>query len=150
MPRARVALICMTLACPLLVPAAPVEAKSATSVMIRQINKFRRAHGVRPMRASSSLNRSARRWSRRQMRSGYYGHGRRVYASRRFRWRGEVIMKHGSRWPRVMYTLRAWKRSSGHRRILLSRTFRWVGGGYSTGRFRGRRATIWTVQVGRK
>jgi uncharacterized protein YkwD len=43
-----------------------------------------------------------------------------------------------------------WLRSPSHRAVILTRSMNLVGAGMVRGRFRGRRATIWVVQTGRR
>jgi uncharacterized protein YkwD len=117
--------------------------------MAAEINSVRQAHGLRPLRLSGSLNRSSSRYARRLLRADWFGHASRIHASPRFRVLGEVLEMHRGRRARVRGALRAWLRSPGHRAVLLSPRFRWVGLGVDTGRFRGRTTTIWVGQFGR-
>ena len=116
--------------------------------MIEQINKARVNRGRAPLRPSRSLIRSSRAFSRWQMRRDYFGHVSRIRASRRFERLGEVLAFHWGRRARIRRTGWLWLNSSAHRAIILSRSFRRIGAGVAKGRFRGRRAVIWTVQVG--
>jgi uncharacterized protein YkwD len=128
---------------------ASAEAASPSTVLVRKINEFRKAHHLRPLRVSGSLRHSARAYSRRMMRRGYFGHGSRITASRRlFRRVGEAIELHRGRRARASLALRTWRRSPSHRALLLSPTFRWIGAGRTMGRFRGHRSTIWVIQLG--
>jgi uncharacterized protein YkwD len=45
--------------------------------------------------------------------------------------------------------VRAWLASPVHREIILSGVYRYIGIGWATGRFQGRRATVWVVRFGR-
>jgi uncharacterized protein YkwD len=126
---------------------ASAEAVSPSTALVKKINKFRKAHGLRPLRVSGSLRHSARAYSRTLMRRGQFRHGR--TASRRlFRRVGEVIEFHSGRRARASLALRTWRRSHSHRALLLSPTFRWIGAGRAVGNFRGRPTTIWVVQLG--
>jgi uncharacterized protein YkwD len=125
-------------------PATPRES------MLRQINAMRAYVGVHPLRLSGSLNRSSYRYSRYLMRRDRFGHASTIRASRRFRVLGEVLEMHRGRRAQVGATFRAWMRSPGHRHVLLSRRFYWIGLGRVAGRFHGRRATIWVGQLGRR
>ena len=150
MVRARTLLVAVLL-CAVLLPAAPTEAKRPpVGQMIGAINDFRRAHGLRRLGASSSLNRSARNYAWSMMRRGYFGHSSRIRASRKFSFKGEVLEMHPGSWPRPRVALRNWKRSGPHRSALLNRGFRQVGGGYARGRYRGRRTVMWVVHLGRR
>jgi uncharacterized protein YkwD len=117
--------------------------------MVASINKVRARHGLPPLRTSRSLNRSARRFSRRLMRSGSFGHASRVQASGRFRTLGEALGMHLGRGVGIRSTVRMWLRSPGHRAIVLTRSMRWLGVGLAKGRFHRRRAAIWVLQTGR-
>ena len=76
------------------------------------------------------------------MRKDWLGHA----SLRAARVRGEVIEMHSGGYSRVARTVRNWLNSGGHRAILLSRSFHVVGAGKSTGRFGGRRSTIWVAR----
>ena len=121
-----------------------------SALMIERINAVREARGLPKLRTSPSLNRSSRRYARYQMTRNYFGHLRRIRASRKFRWLGEIVAIHRGRRARVRSTVRRWMRSPGHRAAILSRRFRWAGAGVSRGRFRGPRAVIWVVHFGRR
>jgi uncharacterized protein YkwD len=129
-------------------PAAPARIDDAERHMAQAVNDFRRAHGRSGVRMSHSLMRSSARYSNFLMRNDVFGHASRIRASRRFRRLGEVLELHSGRQPQVERALRRWANSPGHRAALLHRRFRWVGAGRSVGRWRGRRMTIWTVQLG--
>jgi uncharacterized protein YkwD len=141
------ALVCLSLAVP---AAAPARVDNSERMMVEVINDFRQAHGLRKVRASGSLMGSSQRFSNRLMRTDQFGHAARIQASRRFRRLGEVLELHRGRRARVRSTLRRWENSPGHRAALLDPKFRWVGAGRTAGRWRGHRATIWTVQLGNK
>jgi uncharacterized protein YkwD len=147
MTRIRIAVVCLFLVGLLAVPAAPAQA-GAGRTMIRKINNVRQNHGLRPVRRAPSLARSARRYARVMMSRDFFGHGSRIRAPRRFSRRGEALAMMPGYRPRTRRTLRMWLRSPGHRALVLSPAFRFMGAGYSRGRFRGRRATIWVLHLG--
>ena len=123
--------------------------KDRASSLAHQINHFRAAHGKPPLRLSARLSTSARAYSSHLMRSRRFGHGARIHAAGRWRVLGEVLaLGRGRR--RGRWALRTWKRSAGHRAILLDGRFRAIGLGRASGRLGGWPATIWTVQVGRR
>ena len=128
--------------------AAPIASASADP-MVGKINRARRRHGLRPLRASGSLARSSRRFGRYLMRTDSFGHDSHIWASGRFRLKGEVLAMHGGHRARRGSTIRGWMRSPAHRSVLLSSRYRAVGATPVRGRFGGRRATIWVAQVGR-
>ena len=150
MTRARSLLICSAIACFILVPAGEANAISASQLMIRKINSFRHAHHLRGLRSNSYLSRSSVNYARYMIRHDTFRHARASSAKRRFRRFGEVLEMHSGARARVAATLRAWRRSPGHRRVLLDRRVRYVGAGAAVGRFNGRRSTVWVVRVGRR
>ena len=150
MTRARMLAVAAVLIVSLLVPAAPAAAESPVGKMIRKANTYRAHRGLPPLRVSRSLNHSSHRYASSMMRSGYFGHSRRIQASRRFRRLGEIIAMSRGRRARVNAAFNAWRHSPGHNAILLDGSFRWVGAGYTKGRFRGRSTTMWVMHFGRK
>ena len=152
MVRARRSLVvCILMTCALVLPAAsPAEASSPSKVMVSKINKFRKAHGLRPVHMSGALNRSSYRYARYMMRHHYFGHASHIHASGSFRMLGEVLAMHQGRHPRPSLAVNGWKRSAIHRRVLLHPAFRYIGAGRAYGRFHGRRSMMWVVQLGKK
>jgi uncharacterized protein YkwD len=148
MPRLRTLVPSMALACVLLVPAPPAQGASAKTQMVWKVSQFRKMNGIGGVRQSRSLNRSARRYARRMLRRGYFGHAGRIHTSPRFRHRGEIIAMHPGGRARVARTLRMWANSPGHRAVMLDRSFDWVGAGKVTGRWHGRRYSFWVVHFG--
>jgi uncharacterized protein YkwD len=82
------------------------------------------------------------------MRTGTFGHARRIRASDRFTRLGELLAWHPGRSPRASRTVRRWVRSPSHSPLLLGRRFRFVGVGRVHGKRRGRRRTTWVVHLG--
>jgi uncharacterized protein YkwD len=150
MTRARMLVVAAALIASLLVPAAPAAADSPVAKMIRKANVYREHRGLPKLKVSRSLNSSSRRYAGRMMRSGYFGHSRRIQASSRFRRLGEIIEMHRGHRTGVNIAFRAWRRSGSHNAMLLDRRFRWVGAGVRKGRFHGRRTTMWVMHFGRK
>jgi uncharacterized protein YkwD len=128
-------------------PAAASPGRSAQ--MAAAINKVRARQGLPALRTSASLNRSARRFSRRLIRSGRFGHASRVQASGRFRSLGEALGMHLGEGLGIRSTLRLWLRSPAHRAIVLTRSMRWAGVGVAKGRYHRHSAAIWVLQTGR-
>ncbi len=130
--------------------AGPAEAKEETGNMIRAINAFRASHGVKPLRTSRRLGRSAESYSQWMADTGFFRHrARRFYeaAARRYGCFGEVLARTTGRRAAVRETVRGWIRSPMHRSVILDPDFGWAGAGRATGLFGGAR-TLWTVQVG--
>jgi uncharacterized protein YkwD len=144
----RIAAACVLASLTLALPA-PAEAHHAANVMVSKINKVRARHGLPPLRSSPSLKRSSRRFARTMIRRDFFGHRSRVSASHRFRRLGEAIAMHSGGRPGVRGTLRGWLRSPSHRKLVLTRSRRYVGAGMARGRLGRGRAVIWVMQVGR-
>jgi len=130
------------------VPTSHAAPGAAPKLMVNDINKARRAHGVAPLRQSSSLRRTSMRYAGFMLHSGYFGHLARIRASGRFRRLGEIIAFHSDSRLRIRETVRRWLKSPPHRAAMLSRRFRLAGAGTRNGRFRGRRSRTWVVQFG--
>ena len=145
MTRIRIAAACLLIAGMSLTAAGPASA--GAPAMVKKINKVRAKHGLRALRHAPSLTRSAGAYARVMMSRDFFGHSSHIRAPRRFRRLGEAIAYHRGRRP-ARRSLRNWLRSPGHRALLLSPSFRYIGAGVSTGRFQGRRATIRVVHLG--
>jgi uncharacterized protein YkwD len=129
--------------------AAGASAKATPETkLLRAINKVRAQHGLGTLETSKSLTRSAKRFGSKLMRADRFTHAARPQVSRRFSTAAEVLgFTHG--WARRPgKVVRMWLRSAGHRPILLSPDYRYVGGTPVRGRFGRDRATIWVVQFG--
>ena len=146
MTRARIAVACMLVAGTIAVPAAPAAADAPA--MVKKINDVRANHGLRPLRHAPSLTRSASSYASVMMSRDFFGHSSHIRAPRRFRRLGEAIAYRRGYRRSTSGTLRAWLQSPGHRALILSSTFRFVGAGLSMGSCRGRAATIWVVHLG--
>jgi uncharacterized protein YkwD len=133
-----------------LVPAAAAGAEPTSLKLIDQVNEVRAQHGLRALRPSKSLERSSFAYAGHLMRTGRFAHARRIHASSRFRSLGEALAYHSGRSLRQAKIVRMWLASPGHRALLLSRSFRWVGAGHARGRFGGGPATIWVLHLGRR
>jgi uncharacterized protein YkwD len=149
MPRFRILVLCALVAC-LIVPALPAApaAASAESRMLDKINSYRAKHGLPKVRRSKSLTRSAERYSWKMMRSGYFGHAGRIHASSSYRRLGEILAYTSGLRPKASDAFRMWLNSGGHRAVIMDRGFRYAGVGAASGRFQGRKATLWTVHFG--
>jgi len=84
------------------------------------------------------------------LRSGYFGHLSTIRGPGRYRSLGEIILLHPGLHGRPRVAVRYWARSSGHRSVMLSSRFRSIGVGKASGRFRGRRVTLWVSHLGRR
>lgn len=148
MPALRPAAAC--LACALALSTTSAPANASPSPMVDKINQVRAAHGMRPLRYSRSLARSSSRYSRHMLRTDRFAHASRIMASRRFSRLGEILALSPGWKVRRKRTLRLWLGSAGHRTVLLSSSFRYIGAARVRGRFGGSRAMVWTVQFGRR
>jgi uncharacterized protein YkwD len=146
-PLLAVLAICISLA----VPTAAAQAAPANPAraVAKQVNRYRAAHGLRKLRISASLSRSAYRYSVHLMRADYFGHAARIHASSRYHVLGENLAFQWGWRVRHTFPVRAWAHSPGHNAVMLDRRFRYIGVGRAAGRFGRHRATIWTLQVGR-
>ncbi|MEA2308678.1 MAG: Cysteine-rich secretory protein family [Thermoleophilaceae bacterium] len=129
--------------------AVPASA-SPESYMLRKVNHYRRAHGVRAVHLSHSLKRSARKYAHYMMRHQYFGHARRIHASHKYRRLGEILEWQTGYKPGVARAFRCWLGSSSHRAIILDGSFTYAGAGRAKGHFRGRKSTLWVMHFGRK
>jgi uncharacterized protein YkwD len=133
----------------LLVPAnasAGSGTRSAERAMIDAINDARRAYGLRALKRSRWLQRSAGGYAHRLMSLDVFGHRGSSAGGRATR--GEALAMHRGWRPQARRTMRRWMRSPSHVAVLLDRRFRRAGAGLSRGRFGGRPATIWVLRVG--
>jgi len=117
--------------------------------MIRELNKIRLQHGLKPLRRSPSLHHSSSRYARQLMRTDVFAHQAHISVAGRFEWAGENLELHWGWRPRPRYTVRRWMESPGHRAVILSGEWRWLGVGRSRGRFNSSTATIWVAHFGR-
>jgi uncharacterized protein YkwD len=134
------------------VTAAPQPAAAARSLpgkgMMDAINSIRANYGLRPLQRSRRLVRSSAARAELMMRADFFAHPTRLRVAT-FDRVGEVLELHGGRRPRMTHVLERWRDSYGHRAVLLSRRYRWIGAARSIGRYHGSRATIWVVRFGR-
>jgi uncharacterized protein YkwD len=116
--------------------------------MMDAINYVRAKAGLRPLRRSRRLVRSSASRAHYLMRQDFFEHPSYLRVPSFYRV-GEVLELHGGRRPRTTRTLRLWGGSPGHRAIIMSSRYRWVGAARAVGRYRGARATIWVVRFGK-
>ncbi|HEX6023642.1 MAG TPA: CAP domain-containing protein [Solirubrobacter sp.] len=127
---------------PLLFPAA-----AGGDAVVDAVNDARADHGLPPLTVSVRLERSATALARRLMREQRFDHepvrppGFGLYA--------EALLLDFSERARPADAVDTWMESPEHRRVLLTRTMRYVGAGVSRGDFEGERATLRVLQVGR-
>lgn len=136
-------------------------AKVQTRAMRCLINFARKRSGLWRLKHSHQLRKSSRRKSNDMLRCGSFDHyacGRdftfwmhKVGYARKC-WAGAENIAWGQyRLGNARQIFRAWMRSSGHRKNILSRSFNAFGVGLRKGRFLGHRgAQIWTTHFGRR
>jgi uncharacterized protein YkwD len=127
--------------------AAPAAAAPAGDA-IDQLNDIRRANGLAPLRQSPSLARSSTRYARQMVRADFFGHSSRIAVSSQFGRAGETLALHNGWSPQAGQTVSSWMGSPGHRAVLLSSSFRWVGMGLARGKIGSRLVTVWVAHVG--
>ena len=132
----------------LLAPPGLARVTPAERALVRAISHARVQHGLPPVRGARVLARSAGRYSRWQLRHGYFGHQPRIRMSSRFGVGGEVLRRVPSWRIRVRRTLRLWMSSPSHRAAILYPSMRRAGAGIARGRFGGRLSLIVTVHLG--
>jgi uncharacterized protein YkwD len=140
-------LACAISAAAMLLPSSAAFA-GAEREAIEALNDVRRANGVAPLRVSEGLNRSSGSYARRMLRHDFFGHGARIDVPGGFRAAGETLAYHTGWNPQPRKTIGRWMNSPGHRAVLLSSRFRWVGMGLARGRLGGSVATTWVAHVG--
>lgn len=150
MRRTPALLACACAAAVMLLPAAPAAASDAEREAIDALNDVRRARGLSALRVSGSLNRSSGRYARRMIRRDFFGHGAHIDVAGEFRSAGETLAWHTGWHAQPRRTVRRWMNSPGHRAVLLSPHFHWVGMGLAKGRLGSRVATTWVAHVGSK
>jgi uncharacterized protein YkwD len=123
-----------------LTPATPAADASVRTDTLRAVNKERAKHGLKKVRRSSKLARSAKAHSRKMVAHNAFTHNVAGEASllkrvRRTgygggRWKaGEILAWGAGSRAKPKAIVRAWMHSSEHRRIILTRGFRSAGTG---------------------
>jgi uncharacterized protein YkwD len=138
---------CAATAGVMLLPSSAAAA-GAEQEAIEALNDVRRAHGLAPLRESGGLNQSSGSYARRMLRHDFFGHGSSIDVAGGFRSAGETLAYHSGWDAQPRRTITRWMNSPGHRAVLLSPGFRWVGMGLARGRLGGRVATVWVAHVG--
>jgi uncharacterized protein YkwD len=123
-------------------------AAAPRDVAIDQLNHVRRASGLPALRQSPALERSSTRYARRMLRGDRFGHASKIAVGSRFGHAGETLALHDGFAPQPGRTIDSWMRSPGHRSLLLSPGFRWVGMGLAQGRLGSRPVTVWVAHLG--
>jgi uncharacterized protein YkwD len=115
--------------------------------MAERINDVRAEHGLRPLKVAPRLTRSATRYARRMIKTDHFGHGR-AYLSAGFKRSGEILAWRRGWSLKPGPIVRMWMNSSGHRSLILSSGFRYIGAGPARGDYGGAGTTMWVVHFG--
>jgi uncharacterized protein YkwD len=133
---------------------ATIAQTAAETAIVREINRLRRAHGLRSVRASRALERVARRHSRAMLAHDALSHSSfdgssftaRLRAAGPHRRYGETLAwapKGSGTTARVL--IRLWMGSPAHRAVLMDGALRRVGIGRSYGAMGAQRGTAITA-----
>jgi uncharacterized protein YkwD len=123
--------------------AAPAENQAVDA-----LNDVRRAHGLAPLRVSESLSRSSGQYARKMLRHDFFGHGPSIDVGGGFRSAGETLAYHTGFAAQPRRTISRWMNSPGHRAVLLSPGYRWVGMGLARGALGSSGVSMWVAHVG--
>jgi uncharacterized protein YkwD len=134
------------------VTAAPQPASAARSFtgagMMDAINAVRANAGLRQLKQSRRLIRTSANRAEVMMREDFFAHPARLRVPT-FDRVGEILELHGGRRQRMSRTIRLWLNSYGHRAVMMSSHYRWIGAARAVGLYGGHRATVWVVRFGK-
>lgn len=123
---------------PRVTPSAPKK----EAAIVRGINTFRSAHGLRPLRSDAALAYAARAHSQQMLRLGYFAHDgpNEGFVHRLGRYSPRSCIAENIAWGNGEFgtaggVVQSWKESPGHRRIMLLPWTRRVGVGVAVGVF---------------
>lgn len=126
----------------LLIPAAGAATKaSASTSLLRAVNRTRSAHGLRPLRIDTRLVRAARTHSVQMLRGGYFAHG--DFHGRMLAFHvqgpaaGENLAWGNGSYAQPASIVREWLASPEHRANLLRPGWTRIGIGLARGTFLG-------------
>jgi uncharacterized protein YkwD len=142
----RLAVVCLAMT--VLMPSEALPAGkglAAERAMVDAVNDARQRHGLRPLRESRPLARSAARRAVALTRLRLFRHlGADAPAGSH--WWGEALALHSGWRRRARSTVRRWLRSPSHRAVVLG-GFRRIGAGIKRGRLDGRLTTVWVLHA---
>jgi len=132
MPKPLATVVALLACTGVLAVAAPAQAAPTTMEkrLIARINDARTDRGLRKLRVGSGVQAGAHRWASRLMRADAFYHARLRAGT------GEVLAWGTCSWFSPAAAVRAWLRSPSHRRVMLHRSFRFVGTGWRRGSWR--------------
>jgi uncharacterized protein YkwD len=133
MPNPLTTVVALLASAGVLALAAPAEAAPTTMErrLVAQINDARADRGLRKLRIGPAIQAGAHSWARHLRRADAFYHARITAGT------GEVLAWGTCSWFSPAAAVRAWLRSSSHRRVMLRPGFRFVGAGWSSGSWRG-------------
>jgi uncharacterized protein YkwD len=147
------------------VPAPAFDRQANENTMLRLVNHARTSRGLHAVRSYEALHKAARAHAGDMLRRDYFAHSSLsgLTVSTRARragycvngwssWSvGEVIAWGSGARGTPQAIFKAWMRSSGHRKVILTKRWRDVGIGCSRGTFKGIGGVcMWTVDLGRR
>jgi uncharacterized protein YkwD len=132
----------------LLAMSAPTAFASKPSTqMVAKFNKVRAAHGLKPLKEAPRLDRSASRFARRLILTDNFAHGT-SFTRTGFRLTGEILeLQHGAG-SRPAEAFQQWLASPPHLKLILDRSFSYVGVAPALGIFQGAKTTVWVAHFG--
>jgi uncharacterized protein YkwD len=139
--------VCAFSAAAVLLPSSAAAA-GAEQEAIDALNDVRRANGLAPLRESGSLNNSSGGYARKMLRHDFFGHGPSIDVAGGFRSAGETLAYHTGWDAQPRRTVTRWMNSPGHRAVLLSPGYRWVGMGLARGALGSSGVSMWVAHVG--
>jgi uncharacterized protein YkwD len=107
-------------------PKATSSAAKPAEAMAVRINAVRARHGLPPLRVAPKLMRSSRAYAKRLARNGSLYHGS-AYRVPGFRQSAEMLASDLGWRARLRGPIQMWLHSPGHRALMLSGAFRYVG-----------------------
>ena len=134
----------------LAVCAGSAAAATPEQKMLTAINAQRHHDGLRQLRASRSLERSAGAFARYLVRHQQLAHRPRVSVNRAYPHCGEALAQHFSLAADVGGTLRSWLASPVHRGLVMTSSMNLVGVAHASARVAGQARTVWVMQVARR
>jgi uncharacterized protein YkwD len=122
-------------------------ASAASRAIVGEINAVRTAHGLGPVRASSTLIRDAKRYAGTVLQRDELVHAQDL-TGQGFAFGGEVLAFVRKPDPQAAQTVRAWMGSPTHHAVLMNPRYTHVGLGLRRGEFRGGTAWVWVGRFG--
>ena len=111
----------------------PAAEASARHEFVDRINDERAAHGLREVRLSHGLHRTATAYSEWMLDAQYFGHLASIRVLRRCWLLGDVLASSDQEYPSAEQIVDHWLVSPSHRAVLLNPRYRFVGVGIASG-----------------